>query len=109
VDLAKLDLRMDRYDALVRGYLGAAGSFLKQAEVDHLAFSGKLLTLECGIRFLTDYLQGDVYFKTKHPEHNLERCRNQLAFVAAIERKLPEMEKIVARHYHGGDFLAATH
>jgi hypothetical protein len=97
-DLAKLDVRMDRFEALVRGYLGAAGSFLNGAEVDHLAFSGKLLTLECGIRFLTDYLQGDIYFKVKHPGHNLDRCRNQFAFVEAIERKLPEMEKFVATH-----------
>jgi hypothetical protein len=95
-DLAKLDVRLDRFEALVRGYLGAARSFLNEAEVENLAFAGKLLTLECGIRFLTDYLQGDVYFKIKHPDHNLDRCRNQLAFVAAIEKKLPEMERIVS-------------
>ena len=59
---------------------------------------GKLLTLECGIRFLTDYLQGDVYFKIKRPGHNIDRCRNQFAFVAAIERRLPEMEAIVKSH-----------
>jgi Ser/Thr protein kinase RdoA (MazF antagonist) len=105
-DLAKLDMRLDRFEALVRGYLGAASSFLNDAEVDNLAFAGKLLTLECGIRFLTDYLQGDVYFKIKHPDHNLDRCRNQFAFVAAIERKLPEMERIVASH-ESGDHLVA--
>jgi Ser/Thr protein kinase RdoA (MazF antagonist) len=98
VDLEKLELRLDRFDALVRGYLGAAGSFLNEAEVAHLAFSGKLLTLECGIRFLTDYLNGDVYFKIKHPTHNLERCLNQFAFVAVIEGKLSRMEKIVLSH-----------
>jgi hypothetical protein len=97
-DLANLDVRLDRFEALVRGYLGAARSFLNETEVSNLAFAGKLLTLECGIRFLTDYLQGDVYFKIKHPDHNLDRCRNQFAFVAAIEKKLPEMEKIVASH-----------
>jgi hypothetical protein len=106
-DLAKLDVRMDRFDALVRGYLRAARSFLNEAEVDHLAFSGKLLTLECGIRFLTDYLQGDVYFKIKHPAHNLERCRNQFALVAAIEHKLPEMEDIVASR-HAGEALTLS-
>ena len=97
-NLSKLDLRLDRFDALVGGYMTAARSFLNAAEVEHLAFSGKLLTLECGIRFLTDYLQGDVYFKIKHPDHNLDRCRNQFAFVAAIEKRLPEMEKVVASH-----------
>ncbi len=97
-DLDKLDLRMDRFDALVRGYLASTRSFLNSAELENLAFSGKLLTLECGIRFLTDYLQGDVYFKIKRPQHNLDRCRNQFAFVAAIEKRLPEMEKVVASH-----------
>ncbi|MFM7182708.1 MAG: phosphotransferase enzyme family protein [Verrucomicrobiales bacterium] len=97
-DLNKLDLRLDRFEALVRGYLASAKSFLNAAELENLAFAGKLLTLECGIRFLTDYLSGDVYFKIKRPEHNLDRCRNQFAFVAAIEKRLPEMEKLVAFH-----------
>lgn len=97
-DLGKMDLRMDRFESLVGGYLTSARSFLNAAEVENLAFSGKLLTLECGMRFLADYLQGDVYFKIKHPEHNLDRCRNQLAFVAAIENRLPEMDRVVASH-----------
>lgn len=97
-DLAKLDIRLDRFESLVKGYLSSARSFLNEAEIAHLAFAGKLLTLECGIRFLTDYLQGDVYFKIKHPGHNLDRCRNQFAFVSAIEKKLPEMEAIVNRN-----------
>ena len=97
-DVSILDVRLDRFEALVSGYLGSAKSFLNQAETDHLAFAGILLTLECGIRFLTDYLQGDVYFKIKHPDHNLDRCRNQFAFVAMLENKLPAMEEIVRRH-----------
>ncbi len=103
LDFNKLDMRLDRFDALVRGYLGAAQSFLNDAEIAHLAFSGKLLTLECGIRFLTDYILGDVYFKTKHPDHNLDRCRNQFAFVTAIEGKLSQMEKIVAKHHRADE------
>lgn len=97
-NLASIDLRMDRFEPLVGGYLTAARSFLNAAEIENLAFSGKLLTLECGIRFLTDYLQGDVYFKIKRPDHNLDRCRNQFAFVEAIEKKLPQMEEIVVSH-----------
>jgi hypothetical protein len=97
-DLSKLDLRLDRFEVLVGGYMTAARSFLNATELENLAFSGKLLTLECGIRFLTDYLEGDVYFKIKHPDHNLDRCRNQFAFVAAIEKRLPDMEKVVASH-----------
>lgn len=98
-DLAKQDMRLDRFEALVGGYMASARSFLNAAEVENLAFSGKLLTLECGIRFLTDFLQGDVYFKIKRPEHNIDRCRNQFALVAAIEKRLPEMEKIVTSHF----------
>lgn len=109
VDLGKLDLRMDRFESLVRGYLSTAGSFLNEVEVDHLAFSGKLLTLECGMRFLTDYLLGDVYFKIKHPGHNLDRCRNQFAFVAAIEGKLSKMEKMVASHLRVEELAALSH
>jgi hypothetical protein len=104
VDLAKQDLRLDRFESLVRGYLSTAGDFLNDAEVGHLAFSGKLLTLECGMRFLSDYLLGDVYFKIKHPGHNIDRCRNQFAFVSAIEAKLSKMEELVAAHHRVGDW-----
>ena len=93
-----LNVRLDRFDSLVRGYLVAGREFLNAAEIENLAFSGKLLTLECGMRFLTDYLQGDTYFKTAHASHNLERCRNQFAYVESIESKLPEMEGIVAKN-----------
>ena len=95
VDLRKIDLRTDRLEALLKGYLSSASSFLNQCEIDHLAFSGKLLTLECGIRFLTDFLEGDVYFKIKRPNHNLDRCRSQFTLVKAIEKRLPEMEDLV--------------
>ncbi len=94
--LREIDVRLDRFEALVSGYLAAARDFLNPAEQENLAFSGKLLTLECGMRFLTDYLHGDTYFKIGHPDHNLERCRNQFAFVSAIEKRLPEMERLVA-------------
>jgi Ser/Thr protein kinase RdoA (MazF antagonist) len=95
IDLSLIGIRLDRFDALVRGYLGSASSFLNRAEIDHLAFSGKLLTLECGIRFLTDHLQGDTYFKIKRPGHNLDRCRSQFAMVGAIEENLERMEELV--------------
>jgi hypothetical protein len=93
-DITKLDIRLDRFEALVGGYLSSA-HFLNSAETGHLAFSGILLTLECGIRFLTDYLQGDLYFKTRRPAHNFDRCRNQFALVAAMERKREDMERVV--------------
>lgn len=94
-ELGVIGVRLDRFESLVRGYLSTA-TFLNQAERDNLAFSGKLLTLECGIRFLTDYLNGDTYFKIKRPHHNLDRCRNQFAFVRALEANMEAMEQIVA-------------
>jgi Ser/Thr protein kinase RdoA (MazF antagonist) len=95
-DLSLMDLKMDMFEALLKGYTGTA-TFLNAAEKQHLAYAGKLLTLECGIRFLTDYLQGDVYFKIKRPSQNIDRCRNQFAFVQAIERRMSELEdKVLA-------------
>lgn len=67
--------------------MSQAGESLTQTEIDQLAFSAKLMTFECGMRFLTDYLNGDTYFKTAYPEHNLVRARNQFALVADMERK----------------------
>jgi len=84
-NLSKVRMQMPMFAALARGYLSSAGSFLNDAEKAHLGFSGKLISLEIGIRFLTDYLEGDVYFKTKRPGHNLDRCRTQLALVGSIE------------------------
>lgn len=98
VNLANLNIPLDRFDAIVRDYLSAAKCSLKTAEVSNLSFSGKFFTLECGTRFLTDYLLGDVYFKIKHPTHNLDRCRNKFAFVGVIDAKFPEMEQIVQTH-----------
>lgn len=94
-DLSKVRMQMPMFEALVRGYLSTAGGFLNEAEKAHLAFSGKLISLEVGIRFLTDYLEGDVYFKTKHPSHNLDRCRTQLALVESIESQEEEMLRFV--------------
>jgi hypothetical protein len=96
-DAAGIGVRLDRFESLVRGYLSSA-TFLTGSERENLAFSGKLITLEVGIRFLTDYLNGDVYFKIKRRSHNLDRCRNQFAFVRALERNMAAMEDIVARN-----------
>jgi hypothetical protein len=96
-DPAGVGVRLDRFEALVRGYLSSA-TFLTESERANLAFSGKLITLEVGIRFLTDYLNGDVYFKIKRRGHNLDRCRNQFAFVRALERDMSAMEDIVAKN-----------
>ena len=85
------------FRALVQGYLSSAvGSVLNSTERAHLGFAGKLMTYENGLRFLTDYLQGDTYYKIKHPRHNLERCRTQFALIRSLEAQQDEMARIVA-------------
>ena len=100
-DIEKVSLDLELFEHYVSGYLSAAGKSLTPCEVEYLPFSAKLLTLECGIRFLTDYLNGDIYFRTAYPEHNLVRCRTQFALVADIERKMDVMNEITARIYRG--------
>ena len=95
-DVSKVSLSLDLYRAYVEGYLSTAGSSLTDREIEYLPFSAKLLTYECGIRFLTDYLNGDTYFHTAYPEHNLVRCRTQFALVADMERKMSRMQSITA-------------
>ncbi len=97
-DLKKVRFQIDMFEALVQGYLEAARAFLVPAEVDQLAFCGRLITFEIGIRFLTDYLQGDVYFKTHRPGHNLDRLRTQFEMVRQMEERTEEMERIVSRY-----------
>ena len=87
-----VDLSMELYRAYTRGYLSAAGDSLTKKEIEYLPFSAKLMTLECGMRFLTDYLEGDVYFRVAYPDHNLVRCRTQFALVAQMEKQMPQMQ-----------------
>lgn len=100
-DLSKVAMQMPMFEALVEGYLHAAGDFLNEAEVENLAFSGKLITLEIGIRFLTDFLEGDVYFKTHREGHNLDRCRTQFKLVERIEEQEEAMMKFVRKVRRG--------
>jgi hypothetical protein len=97
-DISKVVMQLPMFEALVEGYLDAAGNFLNETEVKHLAFSGRLITLEVAIRFLTDYLEGDVYFKTHRPGQNLDRCRTQIQMVKEIESKEAEMNAFVELH-----------
>ena len=94
-DLSKVRMDTALFEAYAKGYLAAAGDSLTPLEIEYLPFSAKLMSLECGIRFLTDYLDGDVYFKTKSPDHNLIRCRTQFKLVADMEEKMDEMKKII--------------
>lgn len=96
-DLSKVEMQMPMFEALVQGYLSSAGDFLNEAEKRHLAFAGKLITFEIGLRFLADHLSGDVYFKVHREGHNLDRARTQFKLVESIERQEEEMNR-VAEH-----------
>lgn len=93
-DLSKVGMRFEMFEALLRGYLSTAGNFLNAREKELLPFSGKLITLEIGIRFLTDYLEGDVYFKIHREKHNLDRCRTQVKLAQSIESQFDAMRKL---------------
>ena len=97
-DLSKVRFSLEYFSELVRGYLESAGDFLTADEIRLLAFSGRLITFEIGLRFLTDYLEGDVYFKVHRDGHNLDRCRTQFEMVRQMEELSDEMEAIVAKH-----------
>jgi hypothetical protein len=94
-DLDKVGLDLSLFEALAHGYLKAARDFLIPLEWELLPFGGKLITFEQGIRFLGDYLNGDVYYKIHHPHHNLDRARTQLKMVAEMERLRDVMEAII--------------
>jgi len=94
-DLSKVSMEFPLFEALARGYLSTASRFLTPAEKESLAVAGKLITFEIGIRFLTDFLSGDTYFRIHRPDHNLDRCRTQFKLVESIERQEKAMQKYV--------------
>ncbi len=95
MDLSKVDINLEVFRGLTKGYLDSAGVFLNNIEKENLVLSAKIISLELGARFLTDYLEGDVYFKTVREKQNLDRARVQLRFVELLEEKERELEKIV--------------
>ena len=95
-DLAKVVARPEIFAALAEGFLAGAGAALNDVERAHLVAAGKVMTYEVGLRFLTDHLQGDVYFKIKRPNHNLERARNQFALLRSLESQSADFEQIVS-------------
>ena len=94
-DLSKVHFDMERFEAYAKGFLAAAGDALTETELRTLPDGAILMTFEVGIRFLTDFLNGDVYFRTAYPTHNLDRARNQLKLVEEMEEKRAEMGKII--------------
>ena len=94
-DLSKVSLSLPLFEIYTKGFLeGCAGS-LTEKEVRMLPQGARLMTLECGMRFLTDYLEGDTYFKIAREQHNLDRCRTQFGLVEDMEKKWTEMGQIV--------------
>ena len=98
-DLSKVNFDIELYKVYTEGYLSAAGKSLTDAEVEYLPFSSKLMTLECGMRFLGDYLNGDTYFRIDYPEHNLVRARTQFKLVEDMEKQTDEMKKVTQEIY----------
>lgn len=94
-NLSQISMQLPMFEALVEGYWEAAQSFLTPIEIAHLAFSGKLLAFMIGIRFLTDHIEGDIYFKIHRPGHNLDRARNQFKLVLSIEKQEEAMRRVV--------------
>lgn len=94
-DLSKVWLDIALFERFTRGFISTAGESMTEAELEYLPFSAKLMTLECGMRFLGDYLNGDSYFRIKREKHNLDRARNQLKLTTDMEKNLEAMKQIV--------------
>lgn len=93
----KVHLDLNLYEAYARGFLGACGQSLTQTELETLPDGARLMTLECGLRFLADYLQGDVYFHTARKDHNLDRTRTQIALVRDMEANDTKIRKMIQK------------
>ena len=97
-DLTKVNFDIELYEVYTRGFLEGAQGSLTPAELEYLPWGARLMTLECGIRFLTDYLDGDHYFRIHYPEQNLDRCRTQFKLVKDMEEQFDEMAAVVAKY-----------
>ncbi len=97
-DLSKVNFSLELYETYARGFLEAAKDALTENEVEFLPWGAKLMTLECGMRFLTDHLEGDVYFKTHRENHNLDRARTQIKLVKDMEKCWDSLFEIIRRY-----------
>lgn len=98
-NLDKIWFDLEKFEQFARGFLSETADFLIEAEIALMPLSALIMTYECGIRFLADYINGDVYFKTHREKQNLDRARTQLKLVADIKSKLPEMSQIIKTIY----------
>ncbi|MCK5820392.1 MAG: aminoglycoside phosphotransferase family protein [Bacteroidales bacterium] len=100
-DLDKIEMDIHLFEGYTKGFLHETKDTLNQVEIDHLAFAGKLFPYMIGLRFITDYVDGDNYFKVHHEHHNLQRARAQFKLLTSMERQFEAMKEIV-RKYAGG-------
>jgi Ser/Thr protein kinase RdoA (MazF antagonist) len=98
-DLSKVFMRMPMFEMLAKGFAEETHSFLTGTEKKNLAFSGKLITFEQMIRFLSDHLAGDTYYKIHYPGHNLDRTRNQMKLVQSIAEQEDEMNVVAEKAF----------
>jgi Ser/Thr protein kinase RdoA (MazF antagonist) len=96
-DLARVGVRLDLFEALLKGYVASAGTALTRSERRLLGFAGRLITLEQAVRFLTDHLAGDRYYRIDRPGHNLIRARAQLALVRSLREQADALDACIAR------------
>ena len=97
-DLSKVNFDIDLYECYTRGFIEGAAGGLTDAELEYLPWGARLMTLECGIRFLTDYLDGDHYFRIHYPEQNLDRCRTQFKLVKDMEEQWDAMAAVIEKY-----------
>ena len=97
-DLSKVNFDIELYEAYTRGFIQGAQGGLTPAELEYLPWGARLMTLECGIRFLTDYLDGDNYFRIHYPEQNLDRCRTQFKLVKDMEEQFDAMAAVIKKY-----------
>jgi len=96
-ELDKITINLQIFEAFARGFLEETKSILTEKEIELLPHSAKFMTFIMGLRFLTDYLDGDVYYKIEHPEHNIQRCRAQFKLVEEIGKHEGEMKSIIEK------------
>jgi len=99
-DLSKVNFDISLFEQYVKGYMSALRNTMTLAEAKNLALGAIMMTYECGIRFLSDYLDGDVYFRVKREDHNLDRTRTQFKLVSDMEAAFDEMNAIVDKYYN---------
>jgi len=97
-DISKVTMRLNIFEALVKGYLEELSEVLTKVEISNLIYGAKVIVYEQAIRFLTDYIMNDVYYTISYPEHNLVRTRTQLALLESIDNQTDLMEKIINKY-----------